>query len=143
MKSINGFWNEWRGFSNFADSPVHLDGVQYRTVEHAYQAAKTNDQDLRDLIRGLPRPHETKRLGNQIAMRPDWDHVKPLVMLGLLTQKFMIPEYEKLLLSTGDAYLEETNTWKDVYWGVCDGQGLNMLGKQLMYIRELLNIKPS
>jgi len=32
--------------------------------------------------------------------------------------------------------LEETNTWGDKYWGVCNGEGENQLGKLLMKIRE-------
>jgi predicted NAD-dependent protein-ADP-ribosyltransferase YbiA (DUF1768 family) len=52
-----------------------------------------------------------------------------------LTAKFTIPEMKDKLMATGDAYLEETNTWDDVYWGVCNGVGKNMLGRMLMYIR--------
>lgn len=37
------------------------------------------------------------------------------------------PELKALLIKTGDAYLEETNTWHDTYWGVCNGKGLNNL----------------
>ena len=42
------------------------------------------------------------------------------------------------LLETGDVYLEETNTWGDVFWGVCNGKGENMLGQVLMLIRDEL-----
>lgn len=42
------------------------------------------------------------------------------------------------LLATGTRYLEETNTWGDTYWGVCEGKGLNMLGKTLMQVRDEL-----
>lgn len=39
------------------------------------------------------------------------------------------------LLRTGDAYLEETNNWGDKFWGVCDGEGENHLGKIIMKVR--------
>jgi predicted NAD-dependent protein-ADP-ribosyltransferase YbiA (DUF1768 family) len=42
------------------------------------------------------------------------------------------------LLATGDTYLEETNTWGDIWFGVCNGIGKNYLGKMLMEIREAL-----
>ena len=40
------------------------------------------------------------------------------------------------LMETGNRYLEETNHWKDRYWGVCDGKGENNLGKILMSVRK-------
>ena len=57
-------------------------------------------------------------------------------MYDLLKQKFSNPVYKELLLSTGNAYLEETNTWNDCFWGVCNGEGLNNLGKSLMILRN-------
>ena len=47
-------------------------------------------------------------------------------------------ELGKLLILTGDKYLEETNHWKDRTWGVCNGIGKNWLGIILMDIREKL-----
>lgn len=40
------------------------------------------------------------------------------------------------LINTGDAYLKETNTWNDTFWGISNGIGQNHLGKILMQIRE-------
>ena len=48
-----------------------------------------------------------------------------------------------MLLSTGDKYLEETNHWKDTYYGVCDGVGKNVLGKILMSVRNIIKSNPS
>ena len=39
------------------------------------------------------------------------------------------------LLATGDAYLEEGNTWGDRVWGTVNGSGANRLGVILMQIR--------
>ena len=33
----------------------------------------------------------------------------------------------------------EGNTWNDTFWGVCNGQGQNWLGKILMLVRSELN----
>ena len=41
-----------------------------------------------------------------------------------------------MLLDTGDKFIEETNWWKDQFWGVYNGVGENNLGKILMRIRE-------
>ena len=47
------------------------------------------------------------------------------------------------LIGTGDAYLEEGNTWHDTCWGVDakTGEGLNHLGRILMKVRDELREK--
>lgn len=48
--------------------------------------------------------------------------------------------YRQKLIDTGDAYIEEDNKHHDTFWGVCDGEGENQLGKLIMEIRkELVN----
>ena len=39
-------------------------------------------------------------------------------------------------MATGDRVLVEGNDWGDTYWGMCNGEGKNYLGKMLMSIRE-------
>lgn len=50
-------------------------------------------------------------------------------------------DLKKMLLDTGDSYLEETNTWGDTYWGVCNGVGKNHLGDILMDTRTTLRME--
>ena len=50
-------------------------------------------------------------------------------------------DLKKKLLETGDAELIEGNYWHGCYWGVCEEQGENRLGKILMRIREELRYK--
>ena len=57
-------------------------------------------------------------------------------MLSLIRGKFQWPDLQVKLLATGDAYLEEGNTWGDRIWGTVDGQGENRLGKILMQVRD-------
>lgn len=123
--------------SNFYD-PALVDylGAIYPTTEHAYQAAKSLDPMVRKRIREAKRPHDAKKKGRAIELRPDWEEVKDDVMLELLRQKFKTPELRQKLVETGDAYLEEGNWWGDVYWGVCKGKGLNKLGLLLMQVRR-------
>lgn len=61
-----------------------------------------------------------------------------LVMRDLLQQKFSNGILREQLLATGDQELIEGNTWGDTFWGVCNGEGQNVLGKMLMNIREEL-----
>ena len=46
------------------------------------------------------------------------------------------PQLREMLLATGDAYLEEGNTWGDRTWGTVNGVGANNLGRILMDVRE-------
>lgn len=133
---IDSFTGPYRWLSNFWIVPVMFEGVQYRSVEHAYVAAKTLDLDKREEIRAVETPGQVKRLGRKLTLRPDWDAVKLGVMEILLRSKFRQEHLRKLLLSTGSVELIEGNTWGDTYWGVCDGVGENHLGKLLMKLRS-------
>lgn len=138
IEGIFGFTGQYRFLSNFYPSIVSYDGVEYPTVEHAYQAAKTFNPYEREYIRNRPTPAGAKRAGRTFyRIRPDWDQVKVQTMKFLLMQKFMgYHDLSRMLYDTGDIYLEETNTWGDTFWGVCEGRGQNALGNLLMEIRD-------
>lgn len=119
-----------------------MNGLEFPTVEHAYQAAKSNDPADWKHFAQLPRPGDAKRAGRYLTIRSDWDQIKLRVMTELVEQKFRIDELKQKLLETGDQLLEETNHWNDTFWGVCNGVGHNHLGKILMNIREELKKSP-
>ena len=74
--------------------------------------------------------------GREITMRADWDDIRVNVMRQLLEQKFALgSQCAHMLCLTEDHHIEETNTWGDTFWGVCRGEGLNVLGEMLMEIR--------
>lgn len=133
---IDNFEGEFRFLSNFWPSVVHFEGMEFNSVEHAYQAAKTLDKDLRMKIRNAKTPNDAKRLGKKVDLRADWETEKLSIMFGLLRQKFENPELRQKLLATGDAELIEGNWWGDTFWGVCRGRGKNHLGRLLMNIRD-------
>lgn len=140
MIEIKGFFGPYRWLSNFHLADVVYDDVVYISNEHAYQAAKTLSARERAWFSD---PKTTcgkaKRLGNVVTMQEGWNELKFDVMYELNQQKYSTHLYLKeMLLATGSAYLEETNTWGDRYWGVCDGIGENNLGKILMDIRDQL-----
>lgn len=153
VPKIDSFSGEYEFLSNFSVAIVTLDGMEYATVEHAYQAAKTLDPDKRQAmsLRFNPdlSPAQAKRIGRSIKIRPDWEDIKIGVMWNLLVQKFSKPPRWYQLLATGDAELIEGNWWHDQFWGVCMGsercaygphepKGENHLGKLLMEIRKTL-----
>ena len=135
MTKITRFSGEHRFLSNFYPVQVEFEGLPFRTVEHAYQAAKTTDESLRVYIASLFNAGMAKRRGQLVDLRPDWEEVKLDIMEGLVRVKFADPILAVMLRDTGDAELIEGNTWGDTFWGVCNGVGENHLGKILMRIR--------
>jgi ribA/ribD-fused uncharacterized protein len=136
---IDSFTGKYRFLSNFHPATVVLDGVFYRSVENAYQAAKTLDPRKRVKFEDCS-PGEAKRYGRALTLRDDWDDtLKLAVMYELIRQKFAVGSLlSDKLLATGTEELVEGNYWGDTFWGVCKGQGTNYLGKILMAQREWL-----
>lgn len=145
--AITAFRGEHRFLSNFYPAEVRMSGMEYPTVEHAFQAAKTTDPNLRWKVRAAGTPGEAKRIGKELALRLDWEEIKLDVMLSLVRYKFTHhPELAEKLLATGNANLVEGNDWGDDFWGACKkgfhGQapleGQNHLGLILMKVRDEL-----
>lgn len=137
MEKIEAFQGEFRFLSNFYPSPITIGKITFPTVEHAFQAAKTNIPAERKLIIEAKTPGEAKRLGRKVTKRDDWDEVKLYVMEFLVTLKFkQNQELREMLILTHPYELEEGNTWGDTFWGTCNGDGQNWLGTILMQVRK-------
>ena len=122
--------------SNFYPASVTFEGKQYPTIEHAYQASKTLNSDVRELIRKSPNPMQAKKLGRAIQLREDWNDVKVSIMKLLVAEKFKSPFLAHKLVATGNSQLVMRNFFNDTFWGECRGRGENWLGKILMEVRE-------
>lgn len=133
---ISSFKGEYEFLSNFYRVDVELDGQRYPSVEHAFQAAKTEDSTQRAWIYMARDAGEAKRRGRKVTLRDGWDGMRIEVMLDLLRQKFDVPALRLLLAVTGDAVLEEGNWWGDRFWGTVRGEGENWLGLLLMHVRK-------
>lgn len=138
--TIDRFDGNFRFLSNFWLCMVTApDGLLYGSVEHGYQAMKTEIESERTAIRLASSAAEAKALGRAVTKRANWEEIKLSVMEHLLREKFMRhPSLKAKLIDTSDAILIEGNHWNDTYWGVCRGRGENHLGKLLMKIREEL-----
>ena len=137
--AINKFRGEYSFLSNMYPIMVRIDGESYPSAEHAFQALKSLNKDVRLAISVCRSPSEAKYAGRHIELRDDWDSVKVDIMYKILLAKFKNPELAKKLKDTGSEELIEGNTWNDKFWGVCNGDGQNMLGKLLMKVREELS----
>lgn len=134
---IDQFAGEYAFLSNFCPANIVYEGVAYRTVEHAYQASKTTEPELRAFIGGAATAGFAKKLGQRVVLRPDWEQIKIPIMLDLLRLKFADPALRGALLATGNAKLIEGNWWGDNFWGIDEhGFGQNHLGQLLEQVRS-------
>jgi ribA/ribD-fused uncharacterized protein len=144
MSRIERFAGEYRFLSNFYPHPIRgAHGLVYPTAEAAFHGGKTTIPSARAWIAAAPTPSVAKSRGRLVALRPDWDQHRHVVMRAVLTAKFTDPHLANRLLATGDAVLIEGNSWHDQYWGccrcgrpACAAPGKNWLGRYLMELRD-------
>ncbi|MCA1991824.1 MAG: NADAR domain-containing protein [Coleofasciculus sp. S288] len=129
-------------FSNFSPHPIQIEGVDWQTVEHYYQAQKfvgTEHEGLISVIRAVKTPMEAAAIGRDRTrnLRHDWELVKCQVMWqGVLTKFLTHTDIQAILLDTGDELIIEDSPI-DYYWGCGeDKTGQNQLGKILMDVRQ-------
>jgi ribA/ribD-fused uncharacterized protein len=129
-------------FSNFSAHPIHLEGYEWPTVEHYYQAHKfvgTEEEYLMAVIRAAKTPEEAAALGRDRdrQIRLDWDQVKFSVMRQAVLTKFLTHlDIQAVLLATGEQLIIEDSP-TDYYWGCGqDKTGQNHLGKILVSVRH-------
>lgn len=137
---IREFRGPYSFLSNFWPSPINFEGLKFKTLEHAFQAAKSTDNRYRMMIASLGAPGAAKAAGKGVKLRPDWQDVRVNIMYRLLLLKFENPELRQKLLDTKDEEIQEGNSWGDTFWGVDlkTGKGGNMLGMLLMEVRDAL-----
>ncbi len=127
--------------SNYWPVQFELDGKQWPSVEHYFQAQKhSGDAVLCETIRLAPTPDEAKRMAwAGPVLRPDWDTVRDEVMRRALHAKFTQNESLRgALLATGQTPLVE-HSQHDAYWADAgDGSGRNQLGALLGALRAEL-----
>ena len=135
---------EFYCLSNFSAFRVGWQGLDFDTSEHAYHWAKFQGHHplIAELIHTSRSAHDAFKLAGLHAhlVRPDWAQIKLEVMRSILLCKLQQHEYvRRKLRETGTRELIE-DSWRDACWGWGPNKdGLNMLGKLWMEIREQLS----
>ena len=140
-ESINFVENRWHYLSPFSAHEVELDGVIYKTAEHAYQALRmvssvhkriTDTRSPLDAWREAQVCKEEGKLDTSV----DKDTLMEKIFSAKLAQHTDIKE---VLLESSDAVL--LKVWPtDYYWGTgADGSGENRMGKLWMKLRDELH----
>lgn len=143
---INQFRNEYYFLSNFYPAEfTDCTGNIWPSVEHYFQAMKTENYIERAKIRKASTPGKAKSMGRNVDLRSNWNSIRLDVMkIGLLYKFRQNPDLRQKLIDTGDAILIEGNYWHDNVYGDCfcnkckNIRGQNYLGKLLMGIRTRL-----
>lgn len=144
-KNIKGLFGEYRWLSNFHIAEVEYDGDMYPSTENAYQAAKIMKEHRNALM--VCSPADSKKEWKKYQLidygADEWDSIKYKVMTYITLDKYRRhSDLRDRLLATDQRYIEETNHWGDVYWGVdIKRGGMNKLGTLLMNVREFFRQK--
>ncbi|MFC3851819.1 NADAR family protein [Salinispirillum marinum] len=121
--------------------PFTLDGHEWPTAEHYYQAMKYPDRPRFQQILAAPDVETARKIGKGWLKRPrsDWKSVRTIVMTrAIYTQCHTYPDFADALLETDDRPLMETAQY-DYFWGIGrDQRGQNQYGKVLMNVRTKL-----
>lgn len=148
MQKISSFRGCYRFLSNFYQYPFEYKGLTYPNAEAAFQAQKCMNEADKVKYTLVKNPVVAKRMGKKEPDLPaDWESLSVEIMKDILKAKFSVPELAKMLIATGDDYLEEGNRWHDNKWGhcVCEKcqsiKARNLLGNMLMDIRRELSEK--
>lgn len=132
-------------FSPYTAHAIVVNGVQYPTVEHAYQCSRYDDPKIIDEIRAAASPVKAWKISSKYkpGQRPDFRDRKFEVMKQLMRAKAdQHEEVRKALLDSGDlAIVKHITTYPpgDGVWDDGpDGAGENRMGKMWMEIRAEL-----
>lgn len=136
---IDRFEGKYEFLRNDYPCNIEFEYNIYPSVEHAFQAAKTNDIQIRIQIRQAT-AMDAKKIGRSLQVPLDWDSKRIEVMTKLIDKKFESSFGLRLkILMTGCQDLVQGGMFKDDFWGLNkSGKGQNMLGVLLMDYRQTL-----
>lgn len=140
QEDILQFNKQYSWLSNFSPCSIELDSIIYKSVEHAYMSAKSDDEQWKYFCAKEDLARIVKNKSKSIILKDNWNSIKVDIMYNCLLQKYTQEPYKSLLKNTGDCFIQEGNTWKDTFWGVdlSTSNGKNMLGTLIMNIRDKL-----
>jgi len=137
---INFLETRFHDLSPFSAHEVEIDGVVYKTAEHAYQALRVVE-DVQPQIIAACSPMEAWRIGQKckdegmLIVDFDKDALMEKIFRAKLEQH---EDIKKVLQISGNRELLKVYS-EDSYWGTGpDGQGKNKMGKLWMKLRSEL-----
>ncbi len=142
MKRVLFYEGKWYFFSNFSSFSVVWRDTQWMTSEHAYQAAKFDDQNITTKVRDALSAHDSKKIARAHSgeVMKNWNEIKLEITEEIIRAKLeQHPYIRQKLLETGNAEIVE-DSHSDSFWGRGeDWRGRNHLGKIWMKLRSELS----
>ena len=146
---------EWGIFSNFAKTPMTVNGIEFACVEQMYHYIRLNNEAERaeylKLIPNLGLKMKAKTFAKRGVERSDWREIAVDVMRFCLNHKYQnSAEFRKALVDSGDRFIieDESNRKKrpDSWGAILDPAtneyyGKNIMGRLLMELREKGELK--
>ena len=127
---------------NFSAFGLNMDGIYFKTGEHAFQYMKFTDKDICDEIINANNPYEARILGGIYKSKriPNWSEVKYDYLEKVFRLKVeQDPMVKEALLNTNCYTICEYCIDEDTEWGLDkNGNGENRLGKAWMNVRKEL-----
>ena len=127
--------------SAWSNHAFELDGAEWPSVEHYYQAMKFEDADYREQIRQAPDAKTAAKLGHAKfkKRRKDWKKNSVTYMTrGTYIKCRTHAEVAQALLDSGEIKIANL-TMYDYFWGSGrDMRGKNNYGQVLMSVRAKL-----
>ena len=114
------------------------DANVYPSFEHALQASKTTDENVRSQLRDIADVRELKRMAGKLCGVSDsWKEKSVQVAEQLIRDKFFRnKDLTALLMKTEHRTIQYVNDFKDMFWGMTpDKKGQNKLGKAIEAVR--------
>ena len=141
---------EWGIFSNFAKTPMTVNGVEFACVEQLYHYIRLNDEAERaeylKLTPNMGLKMKARAFAKRGVERADWREIAVDVMRFCLNHKYQnSAEFRKALADSGDRYIvedESNRKKKPDSWGAGldtatnEYYGKNIMGRLLMELRE-------
>ena len=145
IEPINFIETRFMDLSPFSAHEVIVDGMMFKTVEHAYHALRIIPGPERDEIMKQSSPMNAWRVGQKYKNNPDLlvaGYDKYQIMEKLSRAKLeQYTDVREVLLATGTRELLKVYD-TDYYWGTgADGTGENQMGKIWMKLRAELQNK--
>ena len=148
---------EWGIFSNFAKTPMVVNGIGFACVEQLFHYIRLNNEQERakylQLTPNMGLKMKAKAFATRGVARADWREIAVDVMRFCLNHKYQSSaQFRDVLADSGSRYIieDESNRKKrpDSWGAVLDTStgeyyGKNIMGRLLMELREkeVLNYK--
>ena len=141
---------EWGIFSNFAKTPMVVNGIEFACVEQMFHYIRLNNEMERaeylKLTPNMGLKMKAKAFKKRGVERSDWSEIAVDVMRFCLNHKYQASaEFRKALADSGDRFIveDESNrkkrpdSWGAVFdIGTNEYYGKNIMGRLLMELRE-------